>query len=98
MPTVRFSARRDSRYPAADLLLPEATFTRGAGNLCNSAAVEVSAHRRLPKPPVPEWFVRMDRNGDGDVTLQTLGEEEQFKKLDANGDGFIELKEAEAAK
>lgn len=45
----------------------------------------------------PEWFARMDRNGDGDVTLKEfLGDAEQFKKLDANGDGFIERKEAEA--
>ncbi len=47
----------------------------------------------------PEWFTRMDRNGDGDVTLREfVGSEEQFKKLDTNGDGFIELKEAQAVK
>ena len=47
----------------------------------------------------PEWFTRMDRNGDGDVTLREfLGTPEQFKKIDTNGDGFIEPKEAEAAK
>jgi Ca2+-binding EF-hand superfamily protein len=47
----------------------------------------------------PEWFTRMDRNGDGDVTeREFLGTPEQFKKLDANGDGFIERSEAEAAK
>ena len=46
----------------------------------------------------PEWFTRMDRNGDGDVTLKEfLGDEMQFRKLDANNDGFIELAEAEAA-
>lgn len=49
-------------------------------------------------PPGPKWFVHMDRNGDGDVTLREfLGTPEQFQRLDANGDGFIELKEAEAA-
>jgi Ca2+-binding EF-hand superfamily protein len=48
---------------------------------------------------VPEWFARMDRNGDGDVTLKEfLGEETDFKKLDANSDGFIEAKEAKDAK
>ncbi len=57
---------------------------------------------RTPNQPAttagPEWFTRMDRNGDGDVTLKEfLGTEEQFKKLDTNGDGFIERKEAEAA-
>jgi Ca2+-binding EF-hand superfamily protein len=46
----------------------------------------------------PDWFVRMDRNGDGDVTLKEfLGTEEQFRKLDRNGDGFIDRTEAEAA-
>jgi Ca2+-binding EF-hand superfamily protein len=47
---------------------------------------------------VPEWFARMDRNGDGDVTLKEfLGDEADFKKLDANSDGFVEAKEAKAA-
>ncbi|MBI1901707.1 MAG: hypothetical protein HYS13_11435 [Planctomycetia bacterium] len=46
----------------------------------------------------PDWFVRMDRNADGDLTpREFLGTAEQFKKLDANGDGFIERSEAEAA-
>jgi Ca2+-binding EF-hand superfamily protein len=46
-----------------------------------------------------EWFTRMDRNGDGDVTLKEFpGEEEQFKALDSNADGFIERMEAEAVK
>lgn len=51
------------------------------------------------KPAGPDWFVRMDKNGDGDITpREFLGDAEQFKSLDTNGDGFIELKEAEAAK
>ncbi len=54
-----------------------------------------------PKPKQekgPDWFTRMDRNGDGDVTLREfLGSEEQFNEIDSNGDGFIELKEAFAA-
>lgn len=47
----------------------------------------------------PEWFTRMDRNGDGDVTLKEfLGEKAAFEKLDTNNDGFIEPGEAKAAK
>ncbi|MBT4868075.1 MAG: hypothetical protein HON53_23475 [Planctomycetaceae bacterium] len=48
-------------------------------------------------PKGPDWFVRMDKNGDGDLTLREfLGGKEKFKQLDANSDGFIERKEAEA--
>jgi len=49
-------------------------------------------------PRGPKWFVHMDKNGDGDVTLREfLGTKAQFEKLDANSDGFIERKEAETA-
>ena len=60
--------------------------------------------RRTPRQQAsptrgPQWFVRMDKNGDGDVTLKEfLGDKTGFKKLDTNGDGFIEPSEAEAAK
>ena len=46
----------------------------------------------------PEWFTRMDRNGDGDLTLKEfLGDGSDFRKLDINRDGLIEPKEARAA-
>lgn len=61
-------------------------------------------YRRTGTRPVsgnargPKWFIHMDKNGDGDVTLKEfLGTREQFHKLDTNKDGFIEPKEAEAA-
>ena len=45
----------------------------------------------------PEWFTRMDRNGDGDLTLKEfLGEEADFKRLDANSDGLLDPEEAKA--
>ena len=48
-------------------------------------------------PKGPNWFVRMDKNGDGDLTRREfLGGKEKFKQLDTNSDGFIERKEAEA--
>lgn len=57
-----------------------------------------SGARRAATARGPKWFVHMDRNADGDVTLREfLGTREQFRKLDANHDGFIERKEAEAA-
>lgn len=54
---------------------------------------------RKPKPTdPPAWFTRMDRNGDGDLTLKEfLGSEDQFARLDLNDDGFIVPAEALAA-
>ena len=47
----------------------------------------------------PEWFIRADFNGDGDVSRREfLGTNEQFSQLDTNGDGFISAAEASAAK
>jgi Ca2+-binding EF-hand superfamily protein len=47
---------------------------------------------------VPAWFVKMDRNGDGDVSLREfVGPIELFRKLDRNGDGLISAEEAIAA-
>ncbi len=47
---------------------------------------------------VPAWFTRMDRNGDGDVSLREfLGPLELFRKLDRDGDGLISPAEARAA-
>src|SRR6185312_11677706 len=44
-----------------------------------------------PRGPTPLWFSKMDRNGDGDVSLREfLGPIELFRKLDRNGDGLIE--------
>jgi Ca2+-binding EF-hand superfamily protein len=55
------------------------------------------AGQPAPKGNGPEWFIRMDRNGDGDVTLKEfLGDEAEFKQLDTNADGFIEPQEAAA--
>jgi len=51
-----------------------------------------------PKSNDPEWFTRMDRNSDGDLTpREFLGSPEQFQQLDLNRDGFIESAEARKA-
>lgn len=43
----------------------------------------------------PDWFVRADRNSDGDLDAEEfLGPPEIFAKIDANGDGWLELDEA----
>jgi Ca2+-binding EF-hand superfamily protein len=46
----------------------------------------------------PLWFQKMDRNGDGDVSLREwLGSLEDFKRIDTDGDGLISLDEAQKA-
>jgi hypothetical protein len=43
----------------------------------------------------PQWFVRMDRNQDGDLTRGEFpGMDEQFVALDADGDALISASEA----
>jgi hypothetical protein len=44
----------------------------------------------------PEWFRRMDRNRDGDLSrAEFLGSDEQFRRIDTNGDGLISPEEAQ---
>jgi Ca2+-binding EF-hand superfamily protein len=43
----------------------------------------------------PEWFARMDRNGDGDVSRREfLGSRAEFRRFDRDGDGLIDPREA----
>ena len=43
----------------------------------------------------PEWFVRMDRNRDNDISRQEFpGTAEQFADLDADGDALVSAQEA----
>jgi Ca2+-binding EF-hand superfamily protein len=60
-----------------------------------AAAPRVDAVR-APAPRGPEWFRKMDRNGDGYVSRREfLGSDELFSKLDTDGDGLISPEEAE---
>jgi Ca2+-binding EF-hand superfamily protein len=61
--------------------------------------VGYSASVSRPTAPAsgPEWFQRMDRNGDGDVSpREFLGSRDQFQRLDADADGLIDAQEAAA--
>ena len=47
----------------------------------------------------PNWFTKMDRNRDGDVSLtEFAGNRASFNKLDHDGDGLISISEATSAK
>ncbi|WP_372721569.1 calmodulin [Novipirellula sp.] len=62
---------------------------------------ELAGLRRIKQPDwtpsisAPEWFVRMDRNGDNDLTRNEFpGLDAQFSALDADADGLISAAEA----
>jgi len=53
----------------------------------------------VPRDRGPEWFLRMDRNYDGDVSWREfLGPRQVFDQLDADHDGLLSPEEAERAK
>src|SRR5262249_26125142 len=42
----------------------------------------------------PAWFIKMDRNGDGDISpKEWIGSQEDFDKIDTDGDGLISVAE-----
>ena len=56
-----------------------------------------SVHQKTTLPPTtgPEWFVRMDRNKDNDLTRSEFpGTDEQFQILDADHDQLVSADEA----
>ena len=75
------------------------SLSRGAADAMQQAAAPRPAMVQAA-PPVagPPWFVRMDSNGDGDISpREFLGDAAKFAGLDADADGFIDLAEATAA-
>jgi Ca2+-binding EF-hand superfamily protein len=81
--------------PEKDLRYLTLTFRQGP-SAARGLPLAGEARRRPARGP--EWFRRMDRNGDGDVSLKEfLGTREQFRRLDRDGDGLISVEEAEAA-
>jgi len=82
----------------------QVSFQMGSSGGFNGGAVFVvnaglGGGRPMPQTPRkgPEWFQKMDRNRDGDVSRREfLGTDAQFKEIDTDGDGLISLAEAEA--
>lgn len=61
---------------------------------------QMDSSRRLPvvlqMTSGPEWFRKMDRNQDGDVTWREfLGPRDAFDRLDRDGSGWIDADEAD---
>jgi Ca2+-binding EF-hand superfamily protein len=68
------------------------------GGRLDTVVTYTGTSRQRPSSQAPEWFRKMDRNGDGDVSAKEfLGPPEVFRKLDLDGDGLISLEEALAA-
>ena len=50
---------------------------------------------RTPRDKAPDWFLSMDADGDGDLSIREfVGMRDQFVALDKNGDGLLSVKEA----
>jgi Ca2+-binding EF-hand superfamily protein len=100
---LKFDSNKDGKIAGNEIPQTFAiTFSRGnsAYSYSRPTVVRRGAGPGQPaaNPNQPAWFTRMDRNGDGDITLKEfLGEKADFEKLDTNKDGFIEPVEAKKA-
>jgi Ca2+-binding EF-hand superfamily protein len=70
-----------------------------AGSLVVAANPGSAAAPPRPRPAAgPDWFRKMDRNHDGDVSpREFLGTREQFDRLDRDHDGLLSPDEAKEA-
>ncbi len=82
----------------------QVTIARGGlpgltGDVVATPAVRLmGATQPSGQPAGPDWFQKMDRNHDGDVShREFLGPRDQFDRLDRDKDGLIDPDEAHAA-
>jgi Ca2+-binding EF-hand superfamily protein len=88
---------RDDMPQRYQLVVSQGQPNSGAGRRGNEANL-MFLYAKPPPPRGPLWFRKMDRNGDGDVSLREfLGTPEDFKRIDTDGDGLIDAQEAERA-
>ena len=67
----------------------------GEGDGRSGASVDGSHRSRAGTAAGPDWFQKMDRNHDGDVSRREfLGPRDQFDRLDRDNDGLIDADEA----
>jgi Ca2+-binding EF-hand superfamily protein len=92
----KFDTNGDSQILKAELR-PTIRVCFGLGPSVHQALAGVrSVHQKGSVPTAgPEWFVRMDRNKDNDLTRQEFpGTDEQFRALDADHDELVSGDEA----
>lgn len=94
-----FDRDGDGRITRAELP-PTLRVSFGLGPTVHRHLATVRGVRPTTPPPSvrpPEWFTRMDRNEDGDVSpREFLGDKEQFAALDTDKDELISVAEANA--
>lgn len=70
----------------------------GLGPIVHRELISLRQVNPNPETPVvtgPDWFVRMDRNGDHDISPREFpGRKEQFAELDTDQDNLVSAQEA----
>jgi Ca2+-binding EF-hand superfamily protein len=80
------------------LLLSQGVAGDGNGAFVRAAVLAAAASKTGAPMQGPIWFYKMDRNGDGVVSLREfLGSRPQFENIDVDHDGFITMQEAKTA-